>query len=317
MKVRCQNLKILLPTDGSENSNHAIRFAGIYGLSLDKNLEKLALLRVITGRYMIDRLPFFDLHAEILEQSDSFIKFKQRHIEKTVLPVLNGGEKILRDIGIRVPIEKLTADGDPAREIVRIAREGRYSTIIMARRGLSEIMGILLGSVTNNVVHSATGQTIYITGTKPAGDKACPVPRILIPVDGSKYSLKGVEHAACLVRGMKEHPENVTFLRVVNLSLYEKRLAEGIDPDEEAKKNIEKAKEVFPKRGIPAGLIHSRIRIGTPSEEIIKEALEGDYSLIIIGRKGRTALKDFILGGVSATVIQRCHIPAIAVVSVR
>jgi nucleotide-binding universal stress UspA family protein len=109
----------------------------------------------------------------------------------------------------------------------------------------------------------------------------------------------------------------VTFLSVVNLSLYEKRLAEGTDPDEEAKQIIEKAKKMFPKRGVPAGLIHTKIRIGTPSEEIIKEALEGDYSLIIIGRKGRTALKDFILGGVSTTVIQRCHIPAIAVVSVR
>jgi nucleotide-binding universal stress UspA family protein len=317
MKAKCQNLKILLPTDGSENSNHAIRFAGRYGLSLDRNLERLALLRVITGRYMIERLPFFDFRAEILRQSDSFTKFKQRHIEKTVLPVLNDGEKILQDIGIKIPIEKLTAEGDPAQEIIRVAREGGYSTIIMARRGLSEIMGILLGSVTNNVVHSATGQTVYITGTRPVEDKACPVPRILVPVDGSKYSLKGVEHAGCLVRGLKEHPETVTFLSVVNLSLYEKRLAEGIDPDEEAKKVIEKAKKMFPKRGVPAGLIHTKIRIGTPSEEIIKEALEGDYSLIIIGRKGRTALKDFILGGVSTTVIQRCHIPAIAVVSVR
>jgi nucleotide-binding universal stress UspA family protein len=317
MKGKCQKLKILLPTDGSENSNHAIRFAGRYALSLDNNLERLALIRVITGRYMIDRLPFFDFHAEILRQSDSFAKIKQRHNEKTVLPVLNDGEKILRDIGIEVPIEKLTAEGDPAQEIIRIAREGHYSTIIMARRGLSEIMGILLGSVTNNVVHSATGQTVYITGTRPVGDNACPVPRILVPVDGSRYALKGVEHAACLVRGLKKRPETVTFLRVVNLSSYEKRLAQGTDPNEEAKQIVKKAEEMFPKRGLPAGLVNTKVRIGTPSEEIVKEALEGDYSLIIIGRKGRTALKDFILGGVSTAVIQRCHISTIAVVSIR
>jgi nucleotide-binding universal stress UspA family protein len=317
MKVKCRNLKILLPTDGSENSNHAISFAGRYGLSLQKDLEDIALLRVITGRYVVEHLPLFDFRAEILKQSDSFARFKQRHIEKTVLPALTEGEKILRDIGIKAPVEKITADGDPAQEIMRTACEGRYSTIIMARRGLSEIMGILLGSVTNKVVHSAAGQNVYITGTKPVEDKGCPVPRILVPVDGSKYSMKGVEHAACLVRGFEEHPEAVTFLRVVNISLYEKRLAEGIHPDEEAKKIVEKAKEMLPKRGVPAGLIHTKIRIGTPSEEIIKEALEGDYSLIIIGRKGRSALKDFILGGVSTTVIQRCHVPAIAVVSAR
>jgi nucleotide-binding universal stress UspA family protein len=317
MKIKCPDLKILLPVDGSENSNNAVRFAGRFGLSLHRDLKKLSLLRVITGRYMTTRLPFFDFRAEILRQSDSFAKFKQRHIETTILPLLNNGEKILRDAGIEAPVEKLIAEGDPAQEIARIAREGHYSTIIMARRGLSEIMGILLGSVTNKVVHSAAGQTVYITGTKPVSDRACPVPGILIPVDGSKYSLKGVEHAACLMKGLKEHPETVTLLRVINLALYEKRRAEGIDPDEEAAKIIKKAKEVFPKRGIPEGLINTKIRIGTPSEEIIKEALEGDYSLVIIGRKGRTALKDFILGGVSSTVIQRCHIPAIAVVSVR
>jgi nucleotide-binding universal stress UspA family protein len=317
MKGKCSGLRMLLPVDGSEHSNHAIRFAGRLGLSLQKDLEKVSLLRVITGRYMTKHLPYLDFRAELLRRSDSFSKFKQRHIETTVLPLLNDGEKILQDSGIVSPIEKLTADGDPAREINRIAREGNYTTIIMARRGLSEFMGIILGSVTNKVVHSAKGQTVYIVGTKLTKDKACPIPKILIPVDGSKYSLKGAEHAACLMRGLKEHLESVTLLRVVNIAFYEKRIAEGIDPNEEASKILEKAKELFPKRGVPAGLLNTKIRIGEPSEEIIKEALEGNYSLIIIGRKGRTALKDLILGGVSTTVIQRCHFPTIAVVSIR
>jgi nucleotide-binding universal stress UspA family protein len=68
---------------------------------------------------------------------------------------------------------------------------------------------------------------------------------------------------------------------------------------------------------MPAGLLNTKIRIGKPSEEIIKESLEGNYPLIIIGRKGRTALKNLILGGVSSTVIQRCQFPTIAVVSIR
>jgi nucleotide-binding universal stress UspA family protein len=55
--------------------------------------------------------------------------------------------------------------------------------------------------------------------------------------------------------------------------------------------------------------------MGNPSEEIMKEAEAGDYSLIVMGRKGRTALKELLLGGVSSTVLQRCHKPTIVLVS--
>jgi nucleotide-binding universal stress UspA family protein len=57
------------------------------------------------------------------------------------------------------------------------------------------------------------------------------------------------------------------------------------------------------------------MRIGTPSDEILREAEEGDHNLIIMGRKGRTAMKDLILGGVSSTVLQRCQNPTVAIVS--
>jgi nucleotide-binding universal stress UspA family protein len=53
--------------------------------------------------------------------------------------------------------------------------------------------------------------------------------------------------------------------------------------------------------------------LGQPAEEILKEA--DGYDLIVMGRKGRTAIKDFLLGGVSAIVIHRCQNPTIAIAS--
>jgi nucleotide-binding universal stress UspA family protein len=307
-------LKILLPVDGSEYSRRAVQFAGYLGASLGENLTGIALLRVVTGRYMRHHLSYIDFRSEILKLSDAFTKFKERHIEQNIMPALNEGEKILRDIGIKVEIKKLIVDGDPAHEIVRIADEGNFSTIIMSRRGLSEVMGILLGSVTNKVVHSATGQTVYVVGHGILKDKKCPVSNVLIPVDGSSYSMKGVEHVASLAQELNISMDKIILLRVINMAFYEKRLAEGIDPEEEAKKILEEAK-TFLKGGIPEELITARIRVGNPSEEIISEAEEGDYNLIIMGRKGRNALKDLILGGVSSTVLQRCQNPTIAIVS--
>jgi nucleotide-binding universal stress UspA family protein len=313
--MNCPISTILLPVDGSEHSRRAVQFAGYLGTSLGKNLASIALLRVVTGRYMRNHLPYVDFRSEILKLSDTFTKFRERHIEQNIMPALNEGEKILRDIGIKVEIKKLTADGDPAHEIVRIADEGNFSTIIMSRRGLSELMGILLGSVTNKVVHSATGQSVYIIGHGILKDRKCPVSKVLIPVDGSSYSMKGVEHAVGLAQKLKTSMDKIILLRVINLAFYAKKIAEGIDPEDEAKKILGEAKGTFLKGGIPEELITDRIRVGNPSEEIISEAKEDDYNLIIIGRKGRTALKDLILGGVSSTVLQRCQNPTIAIVS--
>jgi nucleotide-binding universal stress UspA family protein len=311
----CPVSKILLPVDGSENSRRALQFAGHLGTSLGENLKGIALLRVVTGRYMRNHLPYADFRADILKLSDTFTKFRERHIEQNIMPMLDEGEKNLRDIGIKIDIEKLIVDGDPAHEIVRIADEGNFSTIIMSRRGLSEVLGVLLGSVTNKVVHSAAGQSVYVVGHEVLKDKKCPISNVLIPLDGSSYSMKGVEHAVGLAQELKSSVDKIILLRVINLAFYKKRLAEGIHPEDEAKRILEEAKGTFLKGGIPEELITVRIRVGNPTEEIISEAGEGDYNLIIMGRKGRIALKDLILGGVSSTVLQRCQNPTVAIVS--
>jgi len=290
-----------------------VEFAGCLGTSIGKNLTDLALLRVISGRYMSRYMPYVDFRSELLKLSDSFKEYKKQHIEKNIKPSLDEGEKILRDLGIGVNIEKLMVEGDPAHEIVNIADEKGFSTIVMARRGLSEIIEFLLGSVTNKVVHAAKRQTVYIVGQKILRDKTCPVPKILVPVDGSSYSIKGAEHAACLAGELKTSLSSITILRVINLALFEKRLKEGIDPEGEAEKILEEAKSIFLQAGVPEGLISTKIRLGQPAEEILKEAV--GYNLIVMGRKGRTAIKDFLLGGVSSTVLHRCQNPTIAIVS--
>src|SRR4030066_130604 len=229
MVLQCPVPKVRLPVDGSGHSKRAVQFAGCLGASLGKSLVGLILLHVTAGDYL-----------------DS-------HIEEKIKPFLDEGEKILKDLGTMVEIEKLVVSGDPAREIIRIAHEGKFSTIIMARRALSEL---------------------------------------------------------------KAHVSRITLLRVINLSLYLKRIREGIDPEEESKRILDEAKEVFLRAGIPERFITTRIKVGKkPAEEIIKEAEEGQYNLVIMGRKGRSALEDLIMGGVSSTVLQRCQNPTVAIVS--
>jgi nucleotide-binding universal stress UspA family protein len=272
---------------------------------------------VITGGYLSRHISYVDFRAEALKESDTIKRFKEEHVEKDIRPFLDEGERILRDLGVEAEIEKLIVEGDPTNTIIRVADEGNFSTILMARNGLSEIKVFFLGSTISKVVHAASGQTVYIVGQRILKDKACPVTKVLIPVDGSTYSMEGVVHAACLAGELKGSIDKITILRVINLALYMERVKEGIDPEEEAKKILEESKAVLIKAGISEGLISSKVGVGTPADEILKEAEEGGYHLIIVGRKGRTALKDLILGGVSLTILQRCQNPTVAIVSSR
>jgi nucleotide-binding universal stress UspA family protein len=50
----------------------------------------------------------------------------------------------------------LVEDGDPAHRIVEVARREQVDLIVMGRRGLGDLKGLLLGSVTHKVAQAAT-----------------------------------------------------------------------------------------------------------------------------------------------------------------
>jgi nucleotide-binding universal stress UspA family protein len=59
-------------------------------------------------------------------------------------------------------------DGDPARELLRAARETGADVIVMGSRGRGRMTAAVLGSVSNHVMHEATVPVIVIH--RPSGD---------------------------------------------------------------------------------------------------------------------------------------------------
>lgn len=315
MKLQCPIPRILLPVDGSKHAKRAVQFAGRLGESMGKSLSGITLLHILTGGYLSRHMANIDFRTKIIEESEIFKRIKEQHINQDIKPFLDESEKLLRDAGVEASIERLIRDGDASNEVIRTADEGNFSAVMMARRGLSKLKGLFLGCVTSKIIHAATRQTIYIVGDKISKDKAFPIPKILIPVDGSSYSMNGVEHIACLTAPLKESLDKITLLRVINMALYMERLKSGTDPEGEAQQILNDAKAVFLNAGFAQNLIETKVAIGKPAEEILKEADQGEVNLIVMGRKGRTALKDIMIGGVSSTVLQRCRNQTVAIVS--
>ena len=59
-------------------------------------------------------------------------------------------------------------DGDPARELLRLAREGDFDVIVMGSRGRGRVTAAVLGSVSNHVMHESDVPVIVIH--RPSGD---------------------------------------------------------------------------------------------------------------------------------------------------
>lgn len=132
-------MKILIPVDGSELSLKAMRVAmnllqqGLSGSLVLANVQEPANL------------------YEMVVAPDSEIL--QRVSTAAGVDALEKAESLLMEAG--VVYEREIATGDPAHTIVDIAERFACDMIIMGARGASALRSALLGSVSNEVLHSA------------------------------------------------------------------------------------------------------------------------------------------------------------------
>jgi len=76
-------------------------------------------------------------------------------------------ETLLREAGAaleesRRAVERVVAVGDPAREIVRTARSRNVDLIMVGGRGLRTLGRVLLGSVSETVLHQADRPVVIV-----------------------------------------------------------------------------------------------------------------------------------------------------------
>lgn len=70
------------------------------------------------------------------------------------------GHAYLRERGIASEMQM--ESGDPATEIARVAEEGGYGLIVVGSRGLSSVGELLLGSVSNTLVRTASCPVLVV-----------------------------------------------------------------------------------------------------------------------------------------------------------
>lgn len=138
---------ILVPVDGSAYARQAVELACDLAGQLSADLTLL---------HVMARLGLTQIPPELREYA------RLEHVEITSQDLLRGSaERILEDMaqlarshGVE-PQEGVIEAGDPARRITDYAAAHDIDLIVMGNRGLSDLGGLLLGSVSHKVAHLA------------------------------------------------------------------------------------------------------------------------------------------------------------------
>jgi nucleotide-binding universal stress UspA family protein len=306
--------KILLPYDGSPSAQNALTLAAHLAMAGREAVTGVTLLQVIGGSYLARHVHNVDLRVIRMDKDQDWQRIRQRYLEEDIRPLLAAAQKTLEDLGVQAPIEVRILEGKVSDEIMRLAREEQFSTVIMGRRGLSPLKALFLGSVTRGVLTQAQGLTVYIAPPEAVPETACPISPLLLPIDGSKYSLAAVRLAAALAQAFREMKPSLTLLHVVDIDLLGRRIEEGVDVlVQEGEAYLAKARALLQEAGLE-GCWREKLISGQPAPAILQEAKDGAYPLILMGSRGHSALAHLLVGSVTSSVVHTVTGAAVGVV---
>ena len=278
--------KILLATDGSEDARLAARAAA--------NLSEK------TGA---------ELHVVHAWQSVPHPVIDADYYEEGVSRLLEVQTEFISRSGATVREAHLVM-GPPVDVILDLAEEIGADLIVMGGRGHGTLGRLILGSVSEGVVHHADRPVLVMRG----GEGAWPPERVVIGDDGSEAAKKagelatsigGLFGARCvLVRAYPEFPEADRVGRILDPRAVDDALRHA------ERELHERAEEL-------GSLAGRRPRIGMAAGDaavaILGEAREADEAatLIAVGSRGLGLVRRLRLGSVSTKVLRAAEGPVL------
>lgn len=145
--------KILLPTDGSKNSERAIKHA----LTIAKHEgSEIVILNVVDSIYLTG-LP----EEELMTQTELLLEEESVKILDNIKKTIEENSEIEYDESIKLT-PKTISEGNAADIILKISEEDNIDLIVIASSGKHMLDRFLLGSVTEKVVRHSNVPVMVI-----------------------------------------------------------------------------------------------------------------------------------------------------------
>lgn len=301
--------KLLVLVDGSERTIKTVNYVKNF-MPVDEN-TRIVLFHVFSGipeeyRELENDPTCVTVKDQLRNREIKEKRIILAHMERAKNILITGG---FPEQSIEIKFHCLQKG--VARDIIDEARKG-YSAVVLRRRGMSALKNIILGSVAVKLLQSLTFIPIIIVGQAP------PVKKILLAVDASPASMKAVEFIASFLGG--HGYETCVFHVIPGLGAINFDLSELNKPElpevnmsdtciESFKLKVSRlfqdAKDMLIKSGFESDKISEKIISGvySRSDAIVKEAEDGGYGTIVVGRRGLSKVDAFFMGRVGHEVV--------------
>jgi len=301
--------KILMAVDGSSYSLAAINYVAAMCSGSKVEVGLLHVLPMASEELLWQINVDEDFKSKIKERYERFNAECQRAAEK----FLDRAKEILVGSGCYVPDLIITMlrqwQSGIARDILAEAKKG-YDAVVIGRRGIGMIEGLMLGSVSAQIVQAVDWLPVWVIGGETVSGK------MLLAVDASLNSRRAVIYAAPYAA---QSGAEITLLHVLRkffpggTPYLTTAGADGAEIETALNENLKpKVQEMFAdyrgcleKAGVAPERISSKCAIGSFSRaaSILTAAREGNYGTVILGRRGISAVREFIMGRVTTKVL--------------
>lgn len=276
---------LLLAVDGSEHASAAVQL--ISDLPLPKNCQ-------------------FSIVSVLIPRNAQYHVVLEKVLDKTKEQLQEGSYQ---------NIETQLLTGYPAEQIVAYAKEHHPDLIAMGARGLRSTLGILLGGIAQQVVEYAYCPVLVVRSPYQR------INNILLATDGS-------DHSQYALRYLRECPlpadANIHVINVLPPELTPDAFAQpwhlSIDYSplilteqmqeqqvSQAQKEEKLAKDLLKNAVISLDTLNNPIksvlRRGDAATEIINYASEAKIDIIVVGSRGLSEFRGWLLGGVSRKLV--------------
>ncbi len=280
-------MRILLAIDTSPHSKHAAHMITYFATP-----PRLHVLHVVDiGSLRQAYLPS--------GSSENDFEAYRQEVAKASQRVLHA----MRDeLASRASEIQLIADsGDPAESIIQTAEEVQADLILLGNRGMTATSTFLLGGVSQKVATYAPCSVLICKGPVSVLD------RILLAVDGSESSNTAADFLAkipfkapiqltLVTAWAPPYPTggNVATIESASLSLA------GSAAKSKGKRFLQNMAEKF--QGGPYE-VQTDWQEGDPPAVILESVQRHEVQLVVVGARGLTGIKRFLLGSVSQKVL--------------
>lgn len=307
--------KLLIAMDGSPHSFNAVRYVArtCNPASLKVNLMHVMPTASETFLYL-EKDAFFKekMEAKYTQWKRNTKEGAQRFLDKA-RDLLVKARVVENDVGVILQEKEVSITRDILAECAR-----GYDAVVVGRRDFRKLEDLFLGSVSNKIVERTKDTPVWVVRGDIRSKK------ILLAVDASDNSRKAVDYAGSFAAHTEAEVTLYHVVRGLEIGFVDSHAVSDEEMQEhfleeresEIPRMFRSYKEIFEQAGVASARISNKVtsQCASRAGEILREAKEGGYGTIVVGRRGLSIVREFLMGGGTSKILNRADGVAVWIV---